>query len=67
VTVAIFGDHTSDEGVTVEDVVRYEFQISMECRLSLASLYGTLLATFHYSPSRILLHSVNPISALLTA
>jgi hypothetical protein len=28
VTVAIFGDHTSDEVVTVEDVVRDEFQIS---------------------------------------
>jgi drug/metabolite transporter (DMT)-like permease len=28
VIVAIFGDHTNDEGVTVEDVVRTEFQIS---------------------------------------
>jgi hypothetical protein len=26
--VAIFGDHTNDEEVTVEDVVRDEFQIS---------------------------------------
>jgi hypothetical protein len=67
VIVGIFGDHTNDEGVTVEDVVRTVFQIFYGVsagRLLNCNLYEAPSKRFSLLSLFSTLRSVNLISAL---